>query len=302
MVATRKPLRQPGLIVYLSGLGTSTFVLWLVHYLNDSQQFNIMGWYVNGILPGGALVVGIISGIGYAVASRLLQVKLSRAFVAGMLATASSTTSPRNTSPTRTSWSNCTPSRSNTASWTTSARLAKAWRSRRTTATNWAARWARGATSSSCWRWAATRPAPCCRGDGVRDALLQEMPEVPRVVPHRPHPLGRCVVEREEVEQEGPPGGVASGGGHGARAPRQVAAPLAAAPLAGTEAAIAALEPEARKDAAARVTFTLKKCLSCEAHHVDITLHTYSVDKQAATKNIAKLDKTEAGGGESLPG
>ena len=88
MNSSGKRLRQPGLIVYFSGVGTSALVLWLVHYLNDSQQFNVMGWYVNGILPVGALLVGAASGAGYAVASRLLQVKLSRAFVLGMITTA----------------------------------------------------------------------------------------------------------------------------------------------------------------------------------------------------------------------
>jgi hypothetical protein len=76
---------------------------------------------------------------------------------------------------------------------------------------------------------------------------------------------------------------------------RQVAARLAAAPFAETEAAITALEPAVRKDAAARVAFILKKCPSCEAHHVAITLHTHSVDKRPLTKFIAKFDKTESG-------
>lgn len=83
---------------------------------------------------------------------------------------------------------------------------------------------------------------------------------------------------------------------------QQVAAPLAAAPLAGTEAVIAALEPAVRKDAAARVTFTLKKCPSCDAHHVAITLHTHSVNKQPAAVLVATFDKTETGTGSCPPG
>jgi len=39
MSASNEKLRQPGLIVYFSGVGTSALVLWLVHYLNDSHQF-----------------------------------------------------------------------------------------------------------------------------------------------------------------------------------------------------------------------------------------------------------------------
>jgi len=47
-----------------------------------------MGWYANGIIPIGAWLVGIVSGLGYAVASRYLQVKLGRAFILGMASTA----------------------------------------------------------------------------------------------------------------------------------------------------------------------------------------------------------------------
>ena len=130
-------------------------------------------------------------------------------------------------------------------------------------------------------------------GDGVRDALLQEMPEVPQGIPHRPPPLVQFVVEREAVGQEGSPEGVARGCGRVDRPRQQVAAPLAAAPLAGTEAAIAALEPVCPEGCRRAVTFTLKKCPSCEAHHVAITLHTHSVDKRPVVKSVAKFDKTE---------
>ena len=54
-----KKLRQPGLIVYCCGLATSALVLWLVNLMND-HGVNIMGWYLNGIIPGGALLVGMV--------------------------------------------------------------------------------------------------------------------------------------------------------------------------------------------------------------------------------------------------
>lgn len=81
-----KPLRRPGFIVYLCGVGTSGLVLWLVEILNNHGE-NVMGWYANGIIPAGALLVGIGSGVGYAIGARVLNVKLSRAFVLGMLTT-----------------------------------------------------------------------------------------------------------------------------------------------------------------------------------------------------------------------
>ncbi|MDB6004682.1 MAG: hypothetical protein JWR15_1669, partial [Prosthecobacter sp.] len=87
MNTSSKPLRQPGLLVYLCGLGTSALALWLVQLANDHGE-NIMGWYANGIIPAGALIVGMASGLGYAIGSRVLNVKLSKAFVAGMITTA----------------------------------------------------------------------------------------------------------------------------------------------------------------------------------------------------------------------
>lgn len=74
------------MIVYFSGVGTSFLALWLVEILNNHGE-NIMGWYANGIIPAGALLVGIASGVGYAVGARVLNVKLSKAFVMGMLTT-----------------------------------------------------------------------------------------------------------------------------------------------------------------------------------------------------------------------
>ncbi len=86
MEEAKKPLRQPGVLVYLAGIGTSLLALWGVHALNDAGT-NIMGWYANYIIPVGALLVGVASGLGYAVGSRVLQVKLSRSFLWGMLLT-----------------------------------------------------------------------------------------------------------------------------------------------------------------------------------------------------------------------
>lgn len=79
-------LRQPGLLVYLSGVGTSFLALWCVDMLNERGE-NVMGWYVNYIIPAGALLVGIASGLGYAIGARVLNVKLTMGFVAGMFTT-----------------------------------------------------------------------------------------------------------------------------------------------------------------------------------------------------------------------
>jgi hypothetical protein len=84
--ATSLPERSPGLLVYLCGIATTALVVLLVQALNGAD-FNAMGLYANGIIPVGALLVGMASGTGYALGSRFLNVKLSKGFVAGMVAT-----------------------------------------------------------------------------------------------------------------------------------------------------------------------------------------------------------------------
>jgi hypothetical protein len=81
-----RTMRQPGYLVYAAGVGTSLLALWIVQLCQKGGE-NPMGWYVNGILPAGALLVGIVSGLGYALASRYFNVKLTKAFVLGMLVT-----------------------------------------------------------------------------------------------------------------------------------------------------------------------------------------------------------------------
>ena len=65
-------------------------------------------------------------------------------------------------------------------------------------------------------------------------------------------------------------------------------------PLAETAAAVAALDGALRKDAAARVAFELKKCPSCDAHYLKLTLANFTADKKGATTVVAKIDKTES--------
>jgi hypothetical protein len=78
--------RQPGFLVYLCGVGTSAIALYGVRVAADHGE-NIMGWYANGILPVGAMLVGLVSGLGFALGSRFLNVRLTRTYVMGMLTT-----------------------------------------------------------------------------------------------------------------------------------------------------------------------------------------------------------------------
>ena len=79
--------RQPGWIVYLCGFATSVLALYLVHLAANHDE-HIMGWYGYGIIPFGALLVGVASGLGYAFGSYWMNVKLWKGFILGMMATA----------------------------------------------------------------------------------------------------------------------------------------------------------------------------------------------------------------------
>ena len=80
------PLRRPGLMVFLCGIGTSIATLFLLNLLQHAD-INVMGWYLNGVFPAGALIAGIASGAGYAIGSRVLNAKLTKLYVLGMLVT-----------------------------------------------------------------------------------------------------------------------------------------------------------------------------------------------------------------------
>lgn len=79
--------RQPGWLVYLCGLATSVLALYLVHLAANHGE-HVMGWYGYGIIPAGALIVGVASGLGYAIGSYWMNVKLWKGFIWGMVATA----------------------------------------------------------------------------------------------------------------------------------------------------------------------------------------------------------------------
>ncbi len=69
--------------------------------------------------------------------------------------------------------------------------------------------------------------------------------------------------------------------------------PIAAAPLVETEAALGTLDQSIQKDAAARITYVLKKCPGCDAHHLQLNLTNFTADKKVAITTVVNLDKTE---------
>jgi hypothetical protein len=303
MATAGKPLRQPGLVVYLSGLGTSALVLWLVRYLNEDHQFNIMGWYVNGILPVGAIAVGILSGLGYAVASRLLQVKLSRAFVLGMLTTAIADYAAAQyvTYTQILEQQHVGREQYSFMDYVRQICEGMAFCDRAT-----------GKPGSPLGAWGylfkLLEIGGYALGALIPSAMVFGMPYCKKCqkyltayrTGHIHSPNSWSSVKR--LGKQARLKALQEAVGALSERVRQITSSMAAAPLAETEAAVAALEPALRKDAAARVTFALKKCPTCEAHHVEVTLNTHSVDKRPVTKSIAKFDKTEPGSGENSPG
>ncbi|MBI2300420.1 MAG: hypothetical protein HYU66_16010 [Armatimonadetes bacterium] len=72
------PPRRSVLPVLLGGLITTALTLVGVWYLAGvSDDANIMGWYADYVIPIGPLIVGLVAGLGYSIASRKTGVRIS---------------------------------------------------------------------------------------------------------------------------------------------------------------------------------------------------------------------------------
>jgi len=293
MSTPSKSLRQPGLIVYLCGLGTSALALWLVQIANDNGE-NIMGWYANGIIPAGALIVGIASGLGYAVGSRFLNVKLSKAFVFGMITTAiiDYFAAQYLTYLSLVERLHIPPERYGFIDYLREISEGMSFKSRNS-----------GEPGSPLGAWGYLYKLLEIGGYSV-GAMLPSMmvfgmPYCKNcqqyLKKHRTghlHAPEQWSVVKKLKSKERLPALQAAIQALTARA-NQFTAPIAAAPLAETEAAVASLDQTIQKDAAARITYTLKKCPRCDAHHLQLDLTNFTVDKKVANTTVAKIDKTE---------
>ena len=75
-------IEKPFFPVIAAGLVTTVLTLAALHFLNmASDDFNLMSWYVKGIIPAGALLVGLIAGSGYSLASWFLGIKVNKTLV-----------------------------------------------------------------------------------------------------------------------------------------------------------------------------------------------------------------------------
>ena len=293
MSTPNKPLRQPGLIVYLCGLGTSALALWLVQIANDNGE-NIMGWYANGIIPAGALLVGVASGLGYAIGSRLLNVKLSKAFVFGMITTAviDYFAAQYLTYLSLVERLHIQPERYGFIDYLREISEGMSFKDRNT-----------HEPGSPLGMWGYCYKLLEIGGYSI-GAMLPSMmvfgmPYCKNcqqyLKKHRTghiHSPEQWAVVKKLKSKERLPTLQAAIQALTARA-NEITAPIAAAPLAETEAAVAALDPAIQKGAAARITYVLKKCPRCDAHHLQLSLTNFTVDKKVATNVVATLDKTE---------
>jgi hypothetical protein len=66
-------------------LVTTTLSLFGVYWLAANTETNVMGWYVNYVLPVGAILVGLVAASGYGAASWLTGVKINRGLLWSVL-------------------------------------------------------------------------------------------------------------------------------------------------------------------------------------------------------------------------
>lgn len=78
--------RSPSLVI-ISGLTTTAIALFVVYLLaTRADDFNVMGWYANYVLPVGAILVGLGASIGYGLASWKTGLKITSKLLWLMLA------------------------------------------------------------------------------------------------------------------------------------------------------------------------------------------------------------------------
>lgn len=67
-------------IVMVAGGATSLVALGAVYALVHAEV-NVMGWYVNGIIPAGAILVGLLAASGYAVAAWWVGLRMTKPLI-----------------------------------------------------------------------------------------------------------------------------------------------------------------------------------------------------------------------------
>jgi len=85
--SVREGLNRGPLLVLVAGVATSALALGGVWWLdNNTTDVNVMGWYGDYVIPAGALLVGLVAGSGYGIASYLTGFRIRRGLLLAVLA------------------------------------------------------------------------------------------------------------------------------------------------------------------------------------------------------------------------
>ena len=85
--SVREGLGRGPLLVLLAGVATTALALFGVWWLdNNTTDVNVMGWYGDYVIPAGALLVGLVAGSGYGIASYLTGFRIRRGLLYAVLA------------------------------------------------------------------------------------------------------------------------------------------------------------------------------------------------------------------------
>ncbi len=291
---TTKTLRQPGLIVYLAGVATSALALWGVN-VALAHDVNILGWYVNAIIPVGALCIGIASGAGYAIASWKLHVKLSKSFVLGMLTTGLVDYAAAQ----YLNWSSLLEQHHVSADVYPFLQFLRDQCETMTFSSSHSSGSSPTELGMFGYFFKALEIAGFAGGTMIPSAFLFAMPYCKRCqfylkkqhVGYVSSPMTRkelfATPRKERKATLERIVGELTTHGH------QLAQSLHALPLQETADAVQGLDTKAIKDAAANLAVTLKKCPSCDGHHLHLAVAYTTLDRKQGNNKVVDLDKTE---------
>lgn len=293
MATSPRSLRRPGVVVYLCGLTTSILALAAVELANRNGT-NIMGWYINGFIPGGALLVGIGSGLGYAAASRVLQVKLVGGFIAGMVVTALldylaaqyvtylNLLEQHHVAPEFYPFTQYVRDMCEKMSFVKSGSKTPG-----------------SALGLFGYFFKFLEMAGYVLGATLPSLIVSNLPYCKAcqkyLTKHRTaffsSPMLWSDVKKLAKKEREPV--LLSAIAPLMERAEQVCQRVAVASLADTEAILADLDAKAAPDTAAHVAITLLKCPTCDAHVMRVNLVNYKIDKQVANSQISTLEKIE---------
>lgn len=293
-IQSAKAMRQPGVLVYLAGVATSALTLWGVN-LALQHDVNILGWYVNAIFPVGALLIGIASGAGYALASYYFNIKLSKAFVFGMITTGLLDYAAAQ-------YLNYTGL---LESHHASSDMYSFFQFLRDQCENMTFQSSRSSGSPTelgmfGYFFKALEIAGFAGGTMIPSAALFAMPYCRGCQLYlKNHQVGfmssavtkKQLFDTPRKERKAALDALVSElVGQGLA----FAHTIQGTPLSETVTAVQGLEPKGVKEAAAHAAVRLKKCPRCDGHHVNVTVNYVTLDRKQGAQKVIDLDKTEA--------